>query len=502
MSRALALLACLIAAACAAPSLGDPGVIVVGIGNSPTNLDPGVGLDEASQKLHQLLFSSLVTIDDSLRIVPDLATRIETEDSQTYVVEIPAGVRFHDGREMTAEDVAYTFRRFLDPAFVSGRKGAYRELAGVEVLGRYTVAFILRAPSASFPVNLVMGIVPQGTGVEAARQPVGTGPYRLQTFLPDDHVRLVAFDGYFRGAPANDGLVFKVVPDETMRGLELRNGSVDLVINDLSPDLVHGLREDGGLAVITAAGTDYAYLGFNLREPLLADRRVRQAIGYGIDQEAIVTYLRRGLAHKSTGLIPRASWAFEPSVLELDHDPARARALLDDAGYPDPDGPGPAARFALTLKTSTSEAYRLQATVIQEQLRDIGVAVEIRSHEFATLFADVIRGNVQMYTMQFVGITDPEMLRRVFHSSQTPPDGFNRGHYGNAEVDRLLDAASASLDEAERRRFYGEVQRLVAADAPYVSLWTKINVAVSQPDLRGISLSPMADFRFLQYVTR
>jgi peptide/nickel transport system substrate-binding protein len=162
---------------------------------------------------------------------------------------------------------------------------------------------------------------------------------------------------------------------------------------------------------------------------------------------------------------------------------------LDEASHPDPDGPGPASRFSLTLKTSTSEAYRLQATVIQEELREIGVGVEIRSHEFATLFADVVRGNVQMYTMQFVGITDPDMLRRVFHSSQVPPDGFNRVHYRNAEVDRLLDAASASLDEAERRQLYGEVQRLVAADAAYVSLWTKINFAVSQPDLTGVALS-------------
>jgi peptide/nickel transport system substrate-binding protein len=487
---------------CAAPSGRDPAIIVVAIGNSPTNLDPGVGLDEASQKLHQLLFSSLVTIDESLRIVPDLATRVETTDSQTYLVEIPSGIRFHDGREMTAADVAYTFRRFLDPEFVSGRKGAYRDLASVEIVDRYVVAFHLQAPSASFPVNLVMGIVPSGTAGEAARHPIGSGPYRLQEFLPDDHVSLTAFADYYAGPPANAGLRFKVVPDETMRGLELRNGSVDLVVNDLSPDLVQGLRDEGGLTVVTGPGTDYAYLGFNLRDPLLADRRVRQAIGYGIDQEAIVTHLRRGLARTTTGLLPPASWAFEPAVLELNHDPARARALLDEAGYPDPDGPGPASRFAVTLKTSTNEAYRLQATVIQAQLRTIGVAVDIRSHEFATLFADVIRGNVQMYTMQFVGITDPEMLRRVFHSSQTPPDGFNRGHYRNPDVDRLLDLASASLDESDRRRFYGDVQRLVAADAPYVSLWTKINVVVSQPGLTGISLSPIADFRFLQQVTR
>ena len=138
-------------------------LIVIALANSPTNLDPGVGLDEASQKIHQLLYSSLVKIDRSLRVVPDLATRFDTNDYQTYIATIPPGVRFHDGREMTSDDVAYTFRRFLNPAFVSGRKGAYRALKSVDVVDRYTVAFHLAAPSASFPINLVMGIVPAGT---------------------------------------------------------------------------------------------------------------------------------------------------------------------------------------------------------------------------------------------------------------------------------------------------------------------------------------------------
>jgi peptide/nickel transport system substrate-binding protein len=278
---------------------------------------------------------------------------------------------------------------------------------------------------------------------------------------------------------------------------------VDLVINDLSPDLVHGLQEEGRLQVITSPGTDYAYLGFNLRDPLLQDRRVREAIALGVDQRAIVEHLRRGLAVPSASIVPPMSWAVASDVPVLGHDPARARALLDDAGFPDPDGPaGPLPRLKLTLKTSTVEAYRLQATVIQRQLADIGVAVDVLSFEFATLFADVIRGNVQLYTLQFVGVTDPDMLRRVFHSSQIPPAGLNRAHYRNPALDRLIDQAGDTLDAEVRRRLYADVQRLVAADLPIVSLWTKVNFAVAQPDLRGIALSPIADFGFLQHVTR
>ena len=488
------------AVACAGP--GRPrDVIVVATANSPTNLDPGVGLDEASQKLHALLFSSLLRIDDSLRVVPDLAVRFEARDAETYIAEIPPGVRFHDGREMTSADVVYTFRRFLDPAFVSGRKGAYRDLASVDALDRYTTAFHLRTPSVSFPINLVMGIVPAGTGPDAARRPIGSGPYQLSEFVPDDHVTLAAFPGYYRGRPANSGLIFRAVPDETMRGLELRKGSVDLVVNDLSPDMVEGLRAEGRLAVVTSPGTDYAYVGMNLRDPVLQDRRVRLAIGYAIDQQAIVRYLRRSLAQPATGIVPPMSWAYAPDAFSFSHDPDRARALLDEAGYREPArGAGP--RLRLTLKTSTDERYRLQAAVIQQNLRDVGIALDVRSLEFATLMADVIKGNVQLYTLQFVGVTDPDMLRRAFHSSQTPPDGFNRGHYQNADVDRLIDAATSASDETSRRRDYQQAQRLIAGDAPSISLWYKTNVAVAQPDLDGVSLSPTADFTFLSGVVR
>ncbi len=417
--------------------------ITVALANSPTGLDPAISLDEAAQKIGQVLFSSLLKIDADLRVVPDLAVRFESEDSKRFVAEIPRGVLFHDGREMTSADVAFTFRRFLNPKFVSGRKGAYRDLAAVEILDPYTVAFQLKVASAAFPIALVMGIVPDGTGAEAARRPIGSGPYRLTEFAPDDHVTVVAFDRYFGGPARNAGLVFKVVPDETMRGLELRKGSVDLVVNDISPDLVHGLQREGHVSVVTAEGTDFAYIGFNLRDPLLQDRRLRLAVSHAVDTEAIIKHLRRGLARPATSVVPPMSWAYDREAVPIPHDPERARKLLDEAGFTDPDGSGPAPRLRLTLKTSTAEPYRVQAAVIQQQLAQVGIALDVRSYEFSTLMDDVRRGNVQLYTLQYVGVTDPDMLRRAFHSAQVPPDGFNRGHYKNP--------ASGRADRAGQR---------------------------------------------------
>jgi peptide/nickel transport system substrate-binding protein len=501
VKRAGVLVALLLLSACSGPPR-SPGAIVVAMTNGPTNLDPGIGLDEASQKMHQLIFSSLVKLSDDLRVVPDLAIRFEQPDPTTYVAEVRHGVKFHDGRELTAEDVAYTFRRFLDPKFVSGRKGAYRMIKSVDVTDRYTVTFRLNEASGSFPINLVMGIVPAGTGPEAARRPVGSGPYQIAEFAADDHVTLNAFPGYFGGAPKNSALTFRVVPDDTMRGLELRNGAVDIVVNDLTPDIVDTLRKEKDLGVTTAPGTDYAYLGFNMRDPMLKDVRLRQAIGYAIDRPGIVNFLRRGLAQPAVGVIPPMSWAFASDAFQFTRDIAKAQALLDEAGYPDPDGDGPQPRLRLSLKTSTAEAYRLQAAVIQQSLAEAGIAVDVRSYEFATLFADVLKGNVQLYTLQWVGVTDPDMLRRVFHSSQTPPAGFNRGHYKNPVVDRLIEAAASAATEAERKQLYGDAQRAIAIDAPYVSLWTKTNVAVYRAELHGVKLNPIADFSFMKDVYR
>jgi len=476
-------------------------VVILGTTNSATNLDPRVGTDEASQKIHQLIFNTLVHIDNQLRVVPELAESIDHPDQLTYIARLRHGVLFHNGRELTSDDVVYTFRSFLDPTF-KGRSGAYRVLAAVNPLDRYAVEFKLKNPLNSFPVNLVMGIVQAGSGAANARAPIGTGPYRLQEFVPDDHVSLTAFDQYYAGRPRNDGVLLKVIPDDTMRGLELRKGSVDLIVNDLSPDIVWQLQREGRVQVETAAGTDYAYIGLNLSDPILSHPEVRKAIGYAIDRDAIVKYLRRGFATTAVGIVPPMSWAFERNVFNFTHDPAQAARLLDAAGFPDPDGPGPLPRFRLSLKTSTTEVYRIQAAAIQHDLAQVGIAIDVRSSEFQTLSADVLRGNFQMYTLQFVGVTDPDILRLVYHSQQVPPAGLNRVRYKNPDVDRLIETAAAATDDEQRRALYAEAQQRIAQDVPYISLWYKTNVAIFQPDIHGVTLSPIADFTFLRGVYR
>lgn len=504
IGKTAALVVAVFAASCIHRPTANPNVIVVGVTSGPNNLDPRIGTDDVSAKAAQLIFNNLMTLDSRLQVVPELAERLDNPDPTTYIATLRRGVRFHDGHELTSADVVYTFRSLLDPSFASPRKGAYRGVTSVDARDRYTVVFTLKEPFGSFPVNLVIPIVPAGAGLDFRAHPVGTGPYRFVRYLVDDRLELEPFAGYFGGSPHNDGLVLKVVPDDIMRGLELRKGTMDIVVNDLAPDIVFQLERDPSLQAVTSPGTDYQYIGVNLRDPRLKDRRVRQALGYAVDRSAIVQYLRRGLAAPAAGILPPVSWAFEPNVFQFTYDPARSRALLDEAGYADPDGDGPAPRFTLTLKVSNQEFNRLQSAVLQQNFRAVGVALKVRTYEFATLYADVLKGNFQLYTLQWVGgaVADPDILRRVFHSSQVPPAGFNRGFFRDDRVDRLLDAAMVEANPERRRALYAQVQQIVAEEAPYISLWYKTNVAVASRTIAGIHIPPIADFTFLKDVSR
>ena len=484
----------------------DPSIITVAVRSGPNSLDPRLSNDEATQRMSQLVYSPLLEHGDDLRIRPALALRLDNPEPLTYVAHLRHGVRFHDGHELTSRDVVYTFNSVLDPELASPFRGAFRVLKEVRALDDYTVAFTLTEPFAAFPMQLVgvPPIVPADAGTSLRTFPIGTGPYRFERYEVDDTLVLSAFEGYWDGLPNNSGIVMKIIPDDTMRGLDLRKGATDLVVNDLPPDIVHQLARSAQFTIERSPGLDLFYLGFNLRDPVLADTRVRHAIGYATNRDAIITHLRRGLGRPASGLIPDLAWAFEPDVFRFTYDPVRARRLLDDAGYPDPDGDGPRPRLTLSLKLSTNEETRLQATAIQHDLRLVGIDLDLRSYEFATFYADVLKGQFQIFALQWVGgaMVDPDMLRRVFHSSEVPPAGFNRGHYRNGEVDRLLDLASTALDDVERKRYYGAAQRLIAEDAPYIPIWNKTNVIVAQHSLTGLHINPVGDFGALKDVRR
>ncbi len=340
-----------------------------------------------------------------------------------------------------------------------------------------------------------MGIVPQGSGDEISRNPVGSGPFKFVSAAQDRDVVIERNDRYWGAHAKVDRVRFAVIPDTTTRALELRKGSADIEINSLTADIERTLTQEPGLATMHGPGTRVGYVGFNLRDPILKDIHVRQAIGYALDRPAIVHYLMRDQARLACSILPPESWAYDGNVTQYSHDPAKARQILDAAGYTEKNG----VRFHITMKTSTEESSRAMAAVFQQQLRDVGIALDIRSFEAATFIADVTHGEFQMYSLRWVGGNeDPDMFNYAFHSSSIIPHGANRQFYSNPRVDALIDKGQTELDQATRRQDYAQIQQILAEDLPYVYLWYFDNAMVYNKRVHGLELNPSGNFDFLR----
>jgi peptide/nickel transport system substrate-binding protein len=221
---------------------------------------------------------------------------------------------------------------------------------------------------------------------------------------------------------------------------------------------------------------------------------VRRAIALAIDREAIVRTIWKGRADLADSILAPGLWAHAGGIPPLRRDPSEAMRLLDLAGYRDPDGGGPEPRFTLTYKTSQNELRRRIAAVIQEQLRQAGIAVEVQSLEWGTFFSDVKKGSFQLYSLTWVGIADPDVYHYAFHSSQFPPEGANRGRYANAEIDRLLEAGRRELSRPRRKEIYRRVQLILSRDLPVVPLWCNRNILLRDRRLAGFEVTPDEDY--------
>ncbi len=476
----------------------DANTLVMIIESSPTNLDPRVGIDGQSENIDSLIFDNLLSRGENLNVAPGLANRWDTPDPLTYVFHLHPGVRFHDGRPLTSRDVKWTFDSLLQGKVRSTKSSAYRFVDHVDAPDDQTVTFHLKQQDATLLWNLsdgAIGIVPFGSGEEMTRHPMGSGPFKFVSAETDRDVILERNDLYWGERAKLARVRFAVVPDSTTQALELRKGSGDASINALTPDTVLTLSRDPNLTVERAAGTRLAYLGFNVCDPILKDVRVRQAIAYAIDRGPMIEYLWRGQAQPARSLLPTQSWAYNGSVAAYDHDLVKANQLLDAAGYPVVNG----VRLHITMKTSTDENTRLMVAVMQQQLREVGIALDIRSFEFATFFADVQHGAFQMYGLRWIGGNeDPDIFEYAFHSSKFPPNGANRGFYSNPLLDALIDQARQATDPGVRKARYAEAQRILADDVPSINLWYLDNVLVHTNRVRSVKLNPSGNYDFLR----
>jgi len=500
------------------------GSVVMIIESSPNNLDLRVGTDAQSERVGGQIFDALVKKDEHYELQPWLAKSWEQSDALTWVFHLRDGVRFHDGRPLEAEDVAYTIQSLIDVAvgnLITAKSGSFAAVDHVEVKDRLTVVVKMKQPDAGLLFNMsdgLFGVVPRGSGKDFGLHPVGSGPFKFVSAVQDKEVIVERNHDYwadevqptFSQSLRKDGphgtsaahkierIRFQVVPDTITSALELKKGSADLASNVVTLDMVHALEAEPNLKVESGGGSPVVYVTFNVTDPLLKGKRVRQAVACAIDRQAIVDAIWRGQARLANTLLPIGHWAAATNeeLTQYPHDAARAQRLLEEAGFPaGRDG----VRMRLTMKTSTDETTRLMAAVLQQQLRAAGIRLEIRSAEFGTFYADVTKGAFQIYALRWIGSNeDPDIFRYAYGSGSMPPKGGNRGRYSNARVDALLAEAAASSDRAVRKKDYVEVQQILAEELPGIPLWYPNNEVVHTRRVVNVQPRASGNFDFLR----
>jgi peptide/nickel transport system substrate-binding protein len=478
---------------------GDPDELVMMIEKRISTFDPRVSSDSANERMRQLIFNGLTRKNDNFDPVPDLAERFESSpDYQTFTFYLRPGVKFHNNSPLSALDVKYTFETML-VLDVSDKKAEFIDtLMAIEVKDPLTVIFHCKNPFPGFANAIIpIGIIPEGTSAQQAERPIGTGPFKFES-SDEQEVTLTTNQDYFGGAPAIAKLRVKIIPDNSTRESELRKGSVDLAINaDFDPITVESLRSAEGLNVEFINGTNVTHLGLNLQDPIIQDQRVRQALAFAIDRDAIIRDVLRNQARPAYSILPASQWAYEPDLEKYPYNSERAKQLLDEAGYKEKTGQP---RMNLSLKTSTISVSRKIGETIQEQFRRIGIALDLQPLERQKLNDDMSKGNFQLYLNTYVGGNQSTDFFKFAYGSQSfPPNGQNRSRYSSPLVDKLLaEGQTASRDQ--QKQIFSQVQKRLALDLPHIYLWYPSTVVVHNGRIGNVQLEPSGDWQVVRNV--
>jgi peptide/nickel transport system substrate-binding protein len=413
----------------------------------------------------------------------------------TLEVQIRTDVKFSNGKTVTVQDVVATYNFFLNSKakVPSPRKNAFAKLKAVKTQGVDKVVFELGEPDAAFVINLIVGLLPTDlAGQDMLTDPlkiVGCGPFVLES-QQSSQITLAPSPGYeLRAKPKVALLRIKVVKDENTRFAKLVAGEIDIVQNLINRDKLEELeKKHPQLQVIRQTGLTTTYLGVNMRDPILKNVKVRQAIAFGIDRKKIITYILKGMAEPAATLLLKADPFYFKGLKEKSYEPQKAMALLEEAQLPDPDGAGPRPRFSITYKTTTDITRVMVAKAIASDLGKIGIDVKVETLEWGRFKSDVDLGKVQLWSLSWIGFKDPDIYRFAFATASFPPDGGNRGWYSNPQLDLVLHQAKAENDLTKRKTLYDEVQKIVDEDLPYIFLWHEEIFAVVHKRIKGFEL--------------
>jgi peptide/nickel transport system substrate-binding protein len=489
----------------AGTSHGAASVVTLAIDAAPRSIDPRYAVDANSQYVENLIHCSVIGFDKDGKTVPELAEKWKWVSPTALEVILKKSIVFSDGSPVTPADVQATYMFFKNETLKnpSPRKSAFTNLKNISV-AKDAVTFELNEADSTFLLNLVVGILPASYSSKEmlieTDKIVGCGPFTF-TSMNANELLMTANSKYNLASPPKAaGVTIKFVKDETTRYAKLQAGEIDIVQNSISRDKVNDIAtKSPSLQVLRRAGLNTTYLGFNMKDKLVGNEKVRQAINQAIDREKIIKYVLSGLAIPANTMLPPTDSFFSKSLAKSTFNPEAAKKLLDEAGFKDPDGDGKKPRFALSYKTTTDLTRISIAKAIAADLKKVGIDVTVESLEWGKFKADVEAGKVQMWSLAWVGFKDPDIYRFAFATEAFPPNGGNRGWFSDKELDSLLNSGKIETDTAKRVEIYNKVQELVAKHLPYVFLWHEEIFAVVSKKVEGFEV--YADGRYASLAT-
>lgn len=487
------------------PAYGD--ALVTGTIGEASILIPMLAGDSASHDVSGLIFNGLVKYDTDLSVVGDLAESWDiSKDGLVITFRLRKGVKWADGAEFTAADVMFGYKTIIDDKTPTAYSEDFRQVKKAEVIDKHTFRVTYEKPFAPaltswgnlvvLPKHLLEG--KDITKSDFGRNPVGLGPYKLNRWISGQEIVLDFYKDYFEGRPYIDRYIYKIIPDPATMFLVLQTGEIDMM--GLTP--VQYAKQTNtdffkrNFQKFRYPALSYTYMGFNLKHPFFQDKRVRQAIAYGIDKGEIVDVVLYGLGSPATGPYVPNTWPYNPDVRKYGHDPEKARGLLREAGWVDSDGDGILDKggrpFKFTILTNMANTTRMNtATIIQWRLAKIGIKVELRALEWSTFinqFIDKRRFEAVVLGWS-IGLDSDQY--DIWHSSKTKEKEFNFVTYNNPEVDRLLEEGRRTFDIEKRKKAYFRLQEILADELPYIFLYVPDATPIVQARFKGIKESPI-----------
>ncbi len=467
---------------------------------------PVLASDSASFDITGLVYNGLVKYDKDIVLTGDLAERWEiSPDNLRIKFFLRKGVKWHDGNPFTSKDVEYTYKVYVDPGTPTAYATDFMKVKEFRVLDDYTVEVIYDRPYAPALGSWGQGMLPchllEGKDITQSplkREPIGTGPYRFVEWKTGEKTTLDSFHEYFEGRPYIDRVLTRIIPDPATMFLELKAGRLDQMA--LMP-LQYTRQTDTAwfgehYRKYKYLSFGYSYLGYNLQDWKFQDKRVRQALTMAINRRSIVEGVLLGLGQVAyTPYKPDTFW-YNPNVEKFDYDPEKSKQLLAEAGWKDTDGDGILEKdgkpFEFTIITNHgNEVRKNAATIIQKDLKTVGINVKIQVIEWAAFLKNFInKRNFEACLLGWgIGI-DPNQID-IWNSQKIGEKELNFVNYQNPEVDKLLELGASTYDMNERKKYYDKFQEIIAEDQPYTFLFVPETLPIISSRFQGIVPAPL-----------